>query len=38
MPLLNGRDTIAQAQSGMGKTATFSIAVLQLIEPTLNET
>jgi superfamily II DNA/RNA helicase len=28
LPLLKGRDTIAQAQSGTGKTATFSIASL----------
>jgi len=31
MPILAGYDTIAQAQSGTGKTATFSIAVLQSI-------
>lgn len=37
-PLLKKRDTIAQAQSGMGKTATFSIAVLQLVDPNINET
>jgi len=29
MPVIEGRDTIAQAQSGTGKTATFSIAALQ---------
>jgi len=28
MPLLKKRDTIAQAQSGMGKTGAFSIATL----------
>ena len=28
-PLLDGRDTIGQAQSGTGKTATFIIGVLQ---------
>jgi translation initiation factor 4A len=27
------KDTIAQAQSGTGKTATFSIGILQLIDP-----
>lgn len=32
LPLLKGRDTIAQAQSGTGKTATFSIGVLQSID------
>jgi translation initiation factor 4A len=32
MPILAGNDTIAQAQSGTGKTATFSISVLQSID------
>jgi superfamily II DNA/RNA helicase len=32
LPILTGRDTIAQAQSGTGKTATFSISVLQQID------
>ena len=32
LPLLKGRDTIAQAQSGTGKTATFSIAVLDKVD------
>lgn len=31
VPLMSARDTIAQAQSGTGKTATFTIAVLQNI-------
>jgi len=31
-PLLDGRDTIGQAQSGTGKTATFAIGVLQRID------
>jgi superfamily II DNA/RNA helicase len=31
VPICSGRDTIAQAQSGMGKTATFCIAALQTI-------
>jgi translation initiation factor 4A len=34
LPILKGRDTIAQAQSGTGKTATFAISVLQLIDET----
>jgi len=38
MPVLAGHDTIAQAQSGTGKTATFSIAVLQQIDLKLNKT
>lgn len=32
MPILAGHDTIAQAQSGTGKTATFSISTLQSID------
>lgn len=32
MPLIAKRDTIAQAQSGSGKTATFAIGVLQNID------
>ena len=32
-----GHDVIAQAQSGTGKTATFSIAILQQIDITLKE-
>jgi translation initiation factor 4A len=34
VPFLKGQDIIAQAQSGMGKTATFSIALLQNIDET----
>ena len=37
-PVIDGRDIIAQAQSGTGKTATFSISVLQNIDESLNET
>lgn len=33
-PVIAGRDMIAQAQSGTGKTATFSISVLQNIDIT----
>ncbi len=33
-----GRDTIAQAQSGTGKTATFSISALQVIDTVVRET
>lgn len=33
VPILEGRDTIAQAQSGTGKTGTFSIAILQSVDP-----
>jgi len=38
VPVLKGRDLIAQAQSGTGKTATFTVGVLQKIDFTLNET
>jgi superfamily II DNA/RNA helicase len=33
LPVISKKDTIAQAQSGTGKTATFSIGILQLIDP-----
>jgi len=36
-PMLLGRDVIAQAQSGTGKTATFSIGILQQIDQSLHE-
>ncbi|VDM01439.1 unnamed protein product [Schistocephalus solidus] len=35
VPTIEGRDVIAQAQSGTGKTATFSIGLLQKIDTTL---
>ena len=38
LPILDGKDVIAQAQSGTGKTATFCLGVLGLIEPNKNET
>jgi len=37
IPVVKGHDTIAQAQSGTGKTATFSIAALQRITDASNE-
>ncbi len=37
MPLCKGLDIIAQAQSGTGKTATFSISVLQRIDEKVPE-
>lgn len=36
--ICKGRDTIAQAQSGTGKTATFSISILQILETSVRET
>jgi len=38
MPILAGHDTIAQAQSGTGKTATFSISTLQSIDLRVEQT
>jgi len=38
VPVITGRDVIAQAQSGTGKTATFSIGVLQSIDTQVRET
>lgn len=32
VPCIKGRDVVAQAQSGTGKTATFSIAMLQRLD------
>jgi translation initiation factor 4A len=34
MPVISGRECIVQAQSGTGKTATFSISILQRIDET----
>lgn len=31
-PIIDGRDTIGQAQSGTGKTGTFAISLLQIID------
>lgn len=38
MPILAGHDTIAQAQSGTGKTATFAISCLQNIDSSVQKT
>ncbi|KAK6631953.1 Eukaryotic initiation factor 4A-II [Polyplax serrata] len=37
MPCIKGHDVTAQAQSGTGKTATFSISILQQIDTSVNE-
>jgi translation initiation factor 4A len=37
VPCIKGMDVIAQAQSGTGKTATFSIAILEKIDTNLRE-
>lgn len=38
MPVVKGHDVIAQAQSGTGKTATFSVSILQRIDPEIKAT
>lgn len=38
MPILKGRDTIAQAQSGTGKTTIFSVGVLHCLDTAQRET
>lgn len=38
LPITKGRDVIAQAQSGTGKTATFSISILQSIDTAIRDT
>jgi len=37
LPVLKGHDTIAQAQSGTGKTATFAVSLLQKVDLSLRE-
>lgn len=37
-PIINENDVIAQAQSGSGKTGTFSISALQRVDTTINDT
>jgi ATP-dependent RNA helicase len=37
IPIIQGRDVIAQSQSGTGKTAVFSISILQNLDTTSNE-
>ena len=38
VPIIQGRDVIAQSQSGTGKTAVFSIGALQCLDTTSNTT
>uniref|UniRef100_A0A0V0G588 RNA helicase n=2 Tax=Triatominae TaxID=70999 RepID=A0A0V0G588_TRIDM len=38
LPIIKGRDVIAQAQSGTGKTATFAISILQTLDTTVRDT
>jgi translation initiation factor 4A len=37
LPMVSGKDTIGQAQSGTGKTATFAISVLQRLDLKMKE-
>jgi translation initiation factor 4A len=37
VPVIRGRDTIAQAQSGTGKTGTFAISILQRLDMSVQE-
>lgn len=37
-PLADGKDIIAQAQSGTGKTGAFSVGTLQVVDETVNKT
>lgn len=37
LPIIQGRDVIAQAQSGTGKTATFAIGTLEVLDTSINE-
>lgn len=37
VPMAHGRDVIAQAQSGTGKTATFAVGILQQIDTNLRD-
>ena len=36
-PILKGKDVIAQAQSGTGKTACFTISSLEKVDPSINQ-
>jgi len=38
VPVVKGHDVIAQAQSGTGKTATFSVSILQRLDPDIKHT
>jgi translation initiation factor 4A len=38
IPVIKGHDVIAQAQSGTGKTATFSVSILEKLDPAIKGT
>jgi translation initiation factor 4A len=37
MPILNGKDVIAQAQSGTGKTGAFTVSTIQCVDETIDD-
>lgn len=37
LPIMSGKDVIAQAQSGTGKTGAFTVSAIQCIDETVNE-
>ena len=37
LPIIQGRDVIAQAQSGTGKTSLIAITLCQMLDTTLRE-
>jgi ATP-dependent RNA helicase len=37
LPIINGRDVIAQAQSGTGKTSMISLTVCQIVDTAVRE-
>jgi translation initiation factor 4A len=38
LPVMNGKDVIAQAQSGTGKTGAFTVSTIQCVDEKVNET
>lgn len=38
MPMIDGKDVVAQAQSGTGKTGAFSVSTLQIIDTNIKKT
>lgn len=37
MPIIKGRDVIAQAQSGTGKTSLIAVTLSQLVDTSMSE-
>ena len=38
LPMIDGKDVVAQAQSGTGKTGAFSVSTLQIIDTNIKKT